>query len=106
MAPGRTIAATRVVLACLGLAAAYWAGWGSSAWWALPALALTILATSRLSVRIVLGRQGADFALGDAVLAVALVLAPGAWLAVGVAGGYLLAKVGRLPWTKLSFNLV
>ena len=106
MAPGRTIAATRAVLACLGLGAAYWAGWGSSAWWALPALALTILATSRLSVRIVLGRQGADFALGDAVLAVALVLAPGAWLAVGVAGGYALAKVGRLPWTKFSFNLV
>jgi hypothetical protein len=106
MAPGRTIVVTRAALAVLGIALAYWAGWGSPAWWALPTLALTILVTSRLSVRIVLGRQAAEFALGDAVLALALVLAPGAWLAVGFASGHALAWVNRQPWTKLSFNLV
>jgi hypothetical protein len=106
MTPGRTIVVTRAVLAGVGLVLAFLAGWGSPAWWALPVLVLTILATTRLSVRIVVGRQGVAFALGDAVLAVALVLAPGAWIAVGVATGQSLAKASRQPWTKLSFNLV
>jgi hypothetical protein len=106
MTPGRRIAAMRVVLACLGVAFAFGAGWGSTPWWALPALALTVLVTTRASVRIVVSRQAAAFALGDAALAVALVLAPGLWIVLGFTLGYSLAKIsGRQPWTKLSYNV-
>jgi hypothetical protein len=55
---------------------------------------------------VMVGRQGALLALGDAALAVALVFAPGAWIAVGAAAGHALAKGSRQPWPKLSFNLV
>jgi len=106
MAPGRTIAVTRVVLACAGVAFAVPVGWGSPSWWALPALAVTILVTTRTSVRIVLGRQAAAFALGDAALAVALVLAPGLWVVLAFTFGYALGKVSRRqPWMKLSHNV-
>src|SRR5262249_27001775 len=106
MAPGQVIAATRAVIAGLGLTLAVWVGWGSPAWWAPPALAVAILVTSRASVRIVFGRQAAAFELCDAVLAVALVFLPGAWVPIGFTCGYVLAKIRRLPWTKLSFNAV
>lgn len=80
-------------------------GWGSVSWWGLPALAVAIAATERASVRIVLGRQAVTFALNDALLAVAFVLAPGGWVAVAAVVGYALAKSRRLPWMKLSYNL-
>src|SRR5215475_470438 len=107
VAPGRTIAGARLLLACAGVALTLQAGWGSPAWWALPALVLALLITTRATLRIVFGRQAAGFALGDAVLAAVLVLAPGAWVAVAYTCGYALGKVSRRqPWTKLSFNVV
>jgi hypothetical protein len=106
MTPGRTIATARLALAGAGLVLAIDAGWGRPAWWALPALALAVLVSERAAVRIVLGRQGALFSLSDAVLAVALVLAPGTWTVIAYTTGHALARVSRQPWVKLSFNVV
>jgi hypothetical protein len=107
MTPGRRLAASRIALACAGVALAAATEWGSPAWWAMPALALTVLVTTRAPVRIVLGRQAAAFALSDAVLGVALVLAPGRWVVIGFTCGYALGKVSRRqPWTKLLHNVV
>lgn len=105
MSAGRIIAATRLGLVAGGTLAAVAAGWGSVAWWALPVLVVAIAAAERASVRIVVGRQAAAFALNDAVMAVAFVFAPSAWIAVGSTLGYALARAGRLPRSKLSFNL-
>jgi hypothetical protein len=96
---------TRAVLAAAGLLFAVRAGWGPAPWWALPALALAMAVTERASVRLVVGRQGAGFTLNDAVMAIALVLAPGAWIAVATPLGHALTFAGRRPWAKLSFNL-
>src|SRR5215207_6649453 len=105
MTPGRTIGATRLALLGAGAVLSLLAGWGSAPWWALPVLVVVIAAAERASVRIVVVRQAAAFALNDAVMAVAFVLAPGSWIAVGSTLGYALARAGGLPRSKLSFNL-
>ncbi|HVD27788.1 MAG TPA: hypothetical protein VNC79_04725, partial [Mycobacteriales bacterium] len=102
--PERVIALTRVALLGLGLGIAALVGWGNSPWWAFPALCVGTFVTERASARIAVGRQGATFALNDAVMAVAFLLAPGGWVAVAAVLGYVLAKVGRRPWVKVSFN--
>jgi hypothetical protein len=106
MAPGRTIATARALLAGTGVALAVAAGWGRPLWWAMPALALAVLLTERFAVRLVFGRQAASFSLSDAALAVALVLAPGSWIVLGFTCGYALGRVSRQPWVKLSYNVV
>lgn len=105
MRPQRIISFTRAALAVAGVALAFQAGWGDSPWWAVPVLALSLAVTERTSVRISMGRQAAAFTLNDAVLAVAFVLAPGAWIAVAAPLGYLAVTIGRRPWAKLSFNM-
>lgn len=105
MNAGRIIGTTRLSLLVLGGLLAVTAGWGDAAWWAVPALALAIAVAERASVRIVVGRQAAAFALNDAVMAVAFVLAPGSWIAVASTAGYALARARALPLSKLSFNL-
>jgi hypothetical protein len=105
MTARRLISASRALATLVGLALLVWAGWGSPHWWALPVLTFTFALTDAASVRIVVGRQTAAFALTDAVIAVALVLAPGGWIAVAAVLAYALPKVTRLPWLKLSFNL-
>lgn len=105
MTPQRVIGLSRALLLGAGLVLAVWAGWGSAPWWALPVLAVALAVTERASARLVVGRQGAAFTLNDAVMAIAFVVAPGAWIAVAAPLGYGLATVGRRPWDKLSFNL-
>ncbi len=80
------------------------AGWGSPAWWALPLMIVAVATAERFSVSMVVGRQAFVFALNDAVVAVALVLAPGAWIAVAYVLAIALARA-RTPWVKLRFNL-
>lgn len=99
------IACTRVALVTLGVFLAVRAGWGDAAWWALPVLAISLAATERASVRIVVGLQAAAFTLNDAVMAIAFVLAPGSWIAIAAPLGYALVTIGRRPWAKLSFNM-
>ena len=80
------------------------AGWGSPAWWALPLMIVAVATAERCSVSMVVGRQAFVFALNEAVVAVALVLAAGAWIAVGYVLAIALARA-RTPWVKLRFNL-
>jgi hypothetical protein len=105
MTPERVIAGVRTVLILAGLVLLGVVGWGDSPWWASLALALALAATDGASARLVIGRQGAAFLMNDAVLAVALVLAPGGWIAVGATVGFALARARRTAWSKLSFNL-
>ncbi len=104
LTPDRVIALTRAALVVFGIVFAALAGWGSAPWWALPALTLASAVSVRASVRVTVGRQGVAFALNDAVMAIAFLFAPGAWVPVAMALSFLLATVGRRPWTKVSFN--
>jgi hypothetical protein len=45
------------------------------------------------------------FALADAFFAVGLVVRPGTWLAIALAGGFALARARRLTAEKLAFNI-
>lgn len=100
----RRIALATAVLAVVALLPAAEVGWGSPLWWALPVLVLAIAAAEATSVRMVFGRQGWSFSLTDAVLAVGFVLAPGAWIPLGMVLGFVLAHSRRLPPLKLAFN--
>jgi hypothetical protein len=105
LSPERKIAFTGTILVVLGACIGVFAGWGSPPWWAFLGLTAAAVATERASVRIVLGgQQGVSFALNDAVMAVAFLLLPGAWIAVAMPLGYLVSKLGKRPWIKLSFN--
>lgn len=106
MTPTRTIRLINAALVVVGVGLSVWGGWGSPPWWALGAFVAAVAITERVSVRIVVGRQGVTFALNDAVLAVAfLLIHPGAWVAVGMALGFGLAKFRNRPLLKLTFNL-
>jgi hypothetical protein len=105
MSANRIIAGTRLVLFGVGACLSFAAGWGSPLWWAPFAVILGVAVAERASVRIVVGRQAVAFALNDAIVAVALVLAPGSWIAFASALGYAAARARNLPISKLSFNL-
>jgi hypothetical protein len=80
------------------------AGWGTPSWWALPLMVVAVTTAERFSVSLVVGRQAFVFALNEAFVAVALVLAPGAWIAVAYALAIGVARA-RTEWVKLRFNL-
>jgi hypothetical protein len=101
----RRIALATAVLAVVAVLPATEVGWGLPQWWALPVLILAIAAAEATSVRMVFGRQGWSFSLTDALLAVGFVLAPGAWIPVGMVFGFVLAHSRRLSPLKLAFNL-
>lgn len=100
----RRIALATAVLAVVALLPAAEVGWGSPLWWALPVLVLAIAAAEATSVRMAFGRQGWSFSLTDAVLAIGFVLAPGAWIPLGMVLGFGLAHSRRLSRLKLTFN--
>jgi hypothetical protein len=100
----RRITFATVIMALAAILLALEVGWRSPPWWALPALALAIAVAEATSVRMVIGRQGWSFSLTDAVLAIGFVLAPGAWIPVGIVVGVSLAQARRLPALKLAFN--
>jgi hypothetical protein len=102
--PETAIAVARAGLVLGGIGFAVWVGWGSAPWWALPVLFLAALLSEWASVRLVVGQQGAAFTLNDAFMAIALLVSPGAWIAVAVPLGYAVAKFGKRPWVKLSYN--
>jgi len=67
----------------------------------IAAVAVAELATARLT----LGKQGGlGVALTDAVVAIGFVVAPGAWVALGVLIAVVLANLTRSEPTKLAFN--
>jgi hypothetical protein len=100
----RRIALARAALGAAGLIILVLIGWGDSPWWAFPALTVAAVPVIRASVRVAMRAQGVSFALNDALLAIALLMAPGGWLAVAFPLGYVLAMVGKRPWVKVSFN--
>jgi hypothetical protein len=106
MSPERRIAVTRAALVAVGALLLFGTGWHSFTWWWLPTLALAEAVALRTPARIMIGRQAAVvYSLNDAAMAIAFVLAPGPWIAIAAPLGYLVANVGRRPWSKLSFNL-
>ena len=98
------ITAAIVVMALATLVSASRVGIGLPNWWALPLLTLAIFTSESTAVRMVIGRQGWSFSLSDAVLAVGFVIAPGWWIALGMAAGFSLAFARRLATLKLAFN--
>ena len=98
------LAASSCVAAAL--AAVLLSGWGSPAWWALPALAAGVAASELAVVRLQIGRQGWTFSLTEAVLGAALVCSVGGWVAVAVAVGVAVAqRVRSQPGLKLQYNV-
>ena len=106
MRADRLVGWVSAALIVVGAVLAVWAGWGSVSWWALPALTVASAVTMRTSasVRMSMGQQGAIFALNDAAMAIAFLLAPGSWIAIAMPLGYLAVTIGRRPWIKLTFN--
>lgn len=95
------------VLAVLGAALlAVPTGWSAPQWWAPPALVAGVAVGQWQAARVVIGRQGMSFALGDVLLGIALVAHPGAWvipsLAVGLGIGLVATRVAPL---KIWFNV-
>ncbi|HEY6748048.1 MAG TPA: hypothetical protein VI357_20325 [Mycobacteriales bacterium] len=105
MTPARVIAGLRALLILAGLGLLGFLGWGDAPWWATPTLAVALAATDVASARLVIGRHSAAFLMNDAVLAIALVLDPGGWIAVGATVGFALARARQASWSKLSFNM-
>lgn len=102
----RTVASIAVVSAVTAVVVCGLVPWGTPSWWALPLLAAALLIAEHHIVWITIGRQAFAFALGDALLASALVVDPGSWIVlamvVGGGVGYHLRKSGPL---KLGFNI-
>ncbi len=104
-AAGRVRLAATTCLAA-ALAAVVLGGWGSPAWWALPALAAGVAVSELAVVHLQIGRQGWTFSLTESVLGAALVCAVGGWVAVAVAVGVLVAqRVRAQPALKLQYNV-
>jgi hypothetical protein len=100
----RVIAFVRLLLVLAGLALLGVVGWGDAPWWSAPAVALALAAVDRMAAGLVIGRQNAVFLMNDTVIAIALLLAPGGWIAVGAAAGFALARFRTMSGSKLSFN--
>jgi hypothetical protein len=102
--PPRLIACLRAIMALAGLFLLGVVGWGNAPWWAAPAVALALAAADGMSARLVIGRQGATFVMNDSIIAIALLLAPGGWIAVGATVGFAFSRFRKSSWSKLTFN--
>ncbi|MHB2024615.1 MAG: hypothetical protein ACYCO3_15040 [Mycobacteriales bacterium] len=107
MAP--TAKVTTVAVACAVTAAAVVArlGYGSGvAWWALPLLAVAVIAFEVAVVHIAFGRQRWTFSLTEAALAAAFVLRPGGWIPIAAAIGITVALLlRRQSGLKFAYNI-
>ncbi|MHB8452168.1 MAG: hypothetical protein ACYDAQ_17215 [Mycobacteriales bacterium] len=82
------------------------AGWGQPGAWAVPALLAGVALSEIAVVHLAFGRQRWTFSCTDALLGAAFVLAPGAWVALAVAGGVAVAQLlRRQPRLKAAFNV-
>jgi hypothetical protein len=82
------------------------AGWGRPAWWAVLATVALVAVAETAVVHLSFGRQRWTFSLTEAVIAAALVYAPGAWITAGVVAGVALAQRARQQdRLKAGFNV-
>ncbi|MGZ4663894.1 MAG: hypothetical protein ACXV5Q_02275 [Frankiaceae bacterium] len=97
----RTLAGCAVVLALPGLV---WVGLGDPAWWAVPALAAGIAVGELAVVTFTVGRGRWQFSCTFGALGIALLLSPGAWVALGaLLGAGVAVTVRRLPRVRAEF---
>jgi hypothetical protein len=102
----RVVFATAIAATLVAVAVAMRTGWGDPALWAVPGLAVSVGLSEKYSTRVIIGRQSITLSLTEAFLATALLLAPGAWMAVAVVIGYGAALVSRrVAWLKIVYNL-
>jgi hypothetical protein len=101
----RTVQFVGAAVAVAGVGLSPLSGWGHPAWWALPVFAAGLAVVQAASVRIFIGRQAFSFSLNDVLVALALVFAPGAWIAVAYTAGMVLWWYGRrLSVAKVVYN--
>ncbi|MGZ6870393.1 MAG: hypothetical protein ACXVHI_08860, partial [Frankiaceae bacterium] len=97
----RTLAGFAVVLTMPGLV---WAGFGDPSYWAVPLLAAGIVVGELTAVTFTVGRGRWQFSFTFGALGIALLLSPGAWVALGVLLGAVAAVVARrLPRVRAEF---
>ncbi len=100
------VLALTVVAAAAALGLSLATPFGHPALWALPALGLAIAVTELAGASVQVGRQQWHFSVTDAVLALVLVLAPGTWVVIGLAGGVAVAQLlKRKAAPKIVFNM-
>lgn len=103
MTKARAIVVTAFASYLGGLAIAGNTAWGDPAWWAIPLLVIVMAVAETASVRLTIGRQGYTLAVSDIAVAMAMVLAPGWWIVLSVAG-YAFAH-RRMSRLKLFYNV-
>jgi hypothetical protein len=101
----RVVGGVRWVAAAGAVALVPATGWGLPGWWALAVLVPVVVLSDYGTIRVVIGRQGVSFGLLDVPIAACFVVAPGAWVAAGVALGMLVWHGHTRPWFKTSFNV-
>lgn len=86
--------------------AAGFTGWDMRTWWALPLLAIVVSITEIAVVHLSAGRQRWTFSLTEGAIAAAYFFSPGAWTAVGVCSGVVVAQLVRhQDRMKVEFNV-
>jgi hypothetical protein len=106
MSPTRSVRAVAGVTALIAVAVAVADGWGSPAWWAIPALAAAVALSESAVVSLQFGRQTWSFSLTESALGAAWVASTGSWSVAAVFAGVLVAQyVLKRPTLKKQFNL-
>ena len=99
----RTLAA---IAFAAGVGCAATTGWGRVTWWAPIALAVAVACAEVAVVHLSFGRQRWTFSLTEGAIAAALVYDAGAWVAVAVVVGVLVAQLVRhQERLKVEFNV-
>ncbi|MDQ6649510.1 MAG: hypothetical protein M3Z02_05270 [Actinomycetota bacterium] len=101
-----TVRLIAVVSLVVAAACASELGWGSPAWWAIPALAAAVTLGEVAVVHLAFGRQRWMFSCTDGAIAAAIALSAGSWTVVAVFLGVLAAQLHRrMPRQKIEFNV-
>jgi hypothetical protein len=95
-----------VFAASLATCASVFTGWGSVVSYALPVLAVSVLAAELAVVRLSFGKQRWTFGVTEAAIAAAYVYSPRAWTVAAVAAGVFVAEaLKRRPPLRLAFTV-
>lgn len=100
----RWVYATAATIAVVAVVASVILGWGNPPLWALPAFVAAVAVAEFATVRVVIGRQGYSLSLMDAFVAIPFLLAPGAWVVVGLLAALSIANFRRSTGIKFLYN--